>query len=408
MTAQSGDRRSGYVTRRPSDSSAGVIDVNRDRFGGAVRGDHRYSGGSRRYHSNHGYDRYGHNRWNRHHDRRGIYPRPYPYAATYPYRYPYYPRSVYRYPYYGSHYRPIYPWRSGYGYYFGYGRDNYYFGLGYGGTYYPSCGYWPYRHSYVSVYYDAPVIYRYHDVYTYRDVDYVDSTAYNAPTYVPENSGTSYGTTTEPVYDGASTERAVEAGGVSSEIPIEWTYDPPDGVGPPLDWAGVRTPLPGEPSVVDDGLRAFHANDFETARNAFVRAILLDERDAYAKFLYGLASFAQGDYAVAAVSWRRAALADELFVERPPDVRVLYDDAHVFEAQLDELSRVALDRLHDSEVRFALAYLFYATGQPRIASELFRRLADADPADTLARSLADASAQAALKWGPGGAAAGGP
>jgi len=254
------------------------------------------------------------------------------------------------------------------------------------------------------VYYDEPVVYRHHDVFTYHDVDVVDTSTYDTGSIAPDDYDSSY---VPPVQEGTGGLDA-EPVDTNADIPIEWTYDPPDGVGPPLDWAGERTPLPGEPTAVGDGLRAFRANDFETARNAFVRGVLLDDRDAYAKFLYGLASFAQGDYAVAAISWRRAAQADELFLSRPPDVRLLYGNVHAFESQLDELSRVAMDRLHDLDTRFALAYLFYATGEPRIASELFIRIAEDDPTDTLARALADASYEASLKWDPVKAAEGRP
>lgn len=407
------DRRSGFITRRPGSSPGVSIGIDRNRFAGSVSirpdGDSVRVGGAvairpeRDHHGSRG------RRDEHRHGRFGRYDRPYPYAPTYPYIYPYRPAPIYGYPYRPFR-REIYPWRSD-SYYFGlHGRrDHHHRGRSrYLRTYYPSCGYAPFYHSYVSIYYDTPHVYRYHDVYTYHDA--------GGSTY--DTDGATYDARSDEYdsYEAAdSSAQAIDAT-VSSDAfeyseaaPIEWSFDPPDGVGPPLDWSGERTPLPGEPSsALRDGLKAFRMAEFSTARSAFVRAMLMDERDAYAKFLYGLASFAQGDYAVAALSWRRAALADELFLHRPPDVRFLYEMPELFEAQLDLLSRIAVDRLDDRDVRFSLAYVFYATGEPALAGELFRRLAESDPTDELSARFSQACANAAEWLSPDDVAVGAP
>ena len=301
--------------------------------------------------------------------------------------------GYYSYPYRPYH-RSIYPWRP-YDYYnhctldryYRHYRPYYYYGYGY---------YWPYHHAYVSVYYDSPVVYRYHDVYLYHDVD----TGFNQQgisgydTYY-EDPVEPYG----PSDPGPAQDYELSEFNGNPDY-AGWPVDPPDGVGPPLDMANDYDPAMATLSPVGEGIESFRSGDFEGARSAFVRAILADERDGYAKFLYGLANFAVGDYTVAAISWRRAALTSDLFLERPPDVRYLYGDLASFEAQLDRLSRVAREHQDDRDVQFTLAFLLYATGEPRVAAELFERLAGSDSADLLARRLADVCAQAAESFQP--------
>jgi len=263
---------------------------------------------------------------------------------------------------------------------------------GYHSVYVPGYSYSTYVPSYVSVYQSAPVIYRYHDVYTYHDEGVSGASGDDAYGYGAPPAGTNDG---GAGIDDGYYENAPDEGVDQSQPSGVFSYDPPDGVGPPLDWAGENTPLPGGGNPVDEGLRSFRSGDYDAARSAFVRTVLADERDGYAKFLYGLSNFALGDYAVTAVSWRRALRTSNAFLQRPPDVRALYDSAYALDAQTDRLFRVARERQDDRDVRFTLAYLLYASGEPAAAGELFGRLAKSDPADRLAEQLASVCVAAA-------------
>jgi thioredoxin-like negative regulator of GroEL len=346
---------SGHSQSNRNPSSSLTYGHRGNRYAGSLtldrHGDHRSLHGSLLYYGNR--DKY----------RRGypIYPRPYPYAATYPYRYPYAPSAYYRdcsldsY-YYG--YRPIY---SHYPRFYD--------------PYYPLLGY-----SYVSLYYPEPVVYRQveiHHTYSEAPEVYQESTVYQ--------------------------QHADDL--TYNQAPIDSTVRPAppvDQVGPMDQTAQAADLVEPEPAVneeqlaiVGEGVVAFREGNYDEARNAFVRAVLADERDGYAKLLYGLTSFATGDYAVAAVSWRRALLTSDMLIDRPPDVRYLYEDEAAFRSQFDALTRIASERPDDRDVNFVLAYLLYATGEAERAATLFDRLAETDKADALSATLAETAKEKA-------------
>ncbi len=242
------------------------------------------------------------------------------------------------------------------GHYYNQYRPIYYSGYAY---YYPP---WPY-YSYVSVYQYDPVVYRpygYNTVYIERSYE-VDSGYGVADVY----------------YDAA---------GQGQPGSFESTH----GVAPPAD-AAIST----YDDITQERLRplleeageAFAAGRYEDARNLYIRAMLADERDGYAKLLYGMSSFALGEYEVASVAVRRALLTTELLIDQPLDLRTLYAEPLLFERQLDELIRRVQQNKDDQAAKFLLGYLNYSIGRVEAAVAMFTELSTIDPADTLALKL---------------------
>jgi len=148
-------------------------------------------------------------------------------------------------------------------------------------------------------------------------------------------------------------------------------------------------------AAVRDGNSAFAVGRYDDARRAYVRAVLLDEKDGAAKLLYGLASFAEGDYAVAATALRRALVATPDLIDYPFNIVALYGSDARFNEQLNALSRHIGSNPEDREALLLLGYLQYASGGAAESQVVFGAIADADPTDDLAVFLRDAAIRAA-------------
>lgn len=238
---------------------------------------------------------------------------------------------------------------------------------------------YPYRrpyfgYHYTSVYYDEPVVYRLAPpsvVYVENETVYVDddpdvTVVYDDPDVTV-------------VYEEELPETSALAG-----IPPPCVTDLP-AQQPETD------PYPtigDDPStVVQEGAAAFAAGHFEKAQHLFIEAVMADERDGYAKLLYGVAAFATGDFRLAGVTIRRALRTSEGLVYRPLDVRTLYGDQSVFKTHRLALLTHVKNYPADRDAKFVLAYVDYATAQPELAAERFGELAAADKNDDLAMRL---------------------
>ncbi len=240
------------------------------------------------------------------------------------------PQRYYRGAYYSHRYRPI----------------NYY-----------GCDYYRpwYGYTYSTVYYPEPYVYRFYDTNVY----YTDRT-YEA----------------DDVYEAAAPS-PVDAG--NEPLPPTGTYR-------------VLT-AQEEATLLGQGNAAFMAGRYDEARRLYVSAMLADERDGYAKFLYALANFAMRDYEVAGMAIRRALLTTTDLIDYPVDVRSLYPQPTLFEAQLEDLTRFVADHPHDRGALLLLGYMHYAGGQPKPALSVLDRLAKIDPDDDIASLLRDAVAR---------------
>lgn len=143
-------------------------------------------------------------------------------------------------------------------------------------------------------------------------------------------------------------------------------------------------------SWVELGNTAFAAERYDEARHLYMRAVLADDDDGYAKLFYGLANFALGDYGAAATAVRRALQSIPDLIEDPIDLRVLYTDELVVQAHLARLKQLVETRPGDREARFLLGYLYYATGAPVQAQTVLQSLAGLSAEDELVAFVSDA------------------
>lgn len=245
--------------------------------------------------------------------------------------------------YYGSYYRPTYLYAYPY--------------------FVPTYGYGFGSSGYISYYPDAAT--RYDDAPTYTDSAYSGpSQSYvNGPSagYAPgppANSGGAYAIPSQPQVQSEST---------------------------------TRQPDPVVLAAVGEGNDAFAAGRFGDARRAYIRAVLLDENDGTAKLLYGLATFAEGDFGVAATAVRRALATTPDLIDYPFNIVALYGDEVRFNEQMDALTRHVGANPENRNAVLLLGYLQFASGGAAEAQVVFAALADADPTDSLVVFLRDAA-----------------
>jgi tetratricopeptide (TPR) repeat protein len=160
------------------------------------------------------------------------------------------------------------------------------------------------------------------------------------------------------------------------------------------------TPEQQPPAAVVEGNAAFAAGRYDEARGLYVRAVMTDERDGYAKTLYAWANFALGDYEVAAAALRRALLTTPDLVDNPLDLRTFYPDRAVLDRHADALMRFLADHPQHREAQLLWGYLLYSIGQAEPAASVFTSLAGADQNDALLPLLRDAAVRNARSPSP--------
>ena len=236
-----------------------------------------------------------------------------------------------------------------------------------------------YGYTYSSVYYDVPYV-----AEIYRDDSY-----YAAPAPVARVDAAPATTSSGVVeYDTTVPASAVNASSGAVSVPAAYTTGGADVV--------VGEPAPDWGPVLGEGNAAFTMGRYDDARRLYVRAMLVDERDGYAKILYAWANFAIGDYELAATAIRRAVMTTPDLIEYPVDVRTLYADPLVFEGQLSQLAHYTTDHPDDREALLVLAYLHYSIGEAAAASTLLAdAVGPADASDMVLSLLRDAATTAA-------------
>lgn len=146
---------------------------------------------------------------------------------------------------------------------------------------------------------------------------------------------------------------------------------------------------PNDTTLVGRGNAAFLEGRYGDARLQYISAVLADERDGHAKFLYAVANFAHEDYAVAGIALRRALLTTPTLMDYPVDVRPLYPDEKVLLGQMNKLAQYVQARPNDDSTKLLLGYLLYAVGKPTAALTMLNPLAQAGKDDSLAVLLRD-------------------
>jgi tetratricopeptide (TPR) repeat protein len=227
-----------------------------------------------------------------------------------------------------------------------------------------------YGYNYSTVYTPFPYVYRYYDTDVYdTDIYYVDQPEHVV--YEIEKPG-----------DGMAGPR-VEAR-----------------EGPPV--TGETYPVLTESddsTLIGQGNAAFLARRYDEARRLYSTAMLADERDGYAKFLYALANFAADDYDVAGLALRRALMTTSELIDYPVDVRALYPDGPTFETQLNKLIGYLGAHPGSADSLLLLGYLHYAGGDPERALAVLTDLAASASNDDLVALLRDAVARVVERGG---------
>jgi tetratricopeptide (TPR) repeat protein len=244
-------------------------------------------------------------------------------------------------------------------------------------------------------YYAAPAV-----VYTQPTVvvetpEYGGTTYYSqpAPTYYAD-SGTTY--VESQVYPAPSVEG-------SGSTYVERQYAVP--TAPPTTAPPVQQPAPQQEApakqpdqrvlaTVGKGNEQFGAGRYADARRSYGEAIAIDDTDGIAELLYGLASFAEGDFTTASVSTRRAMEATPDLVYYPFNIKALYRDQMKFQEHIAALARHSDAQPGDQDAQFLLGYMWYASGDAQNARTIFGGLATNNPDEKLYSALRDASGEA--------------
>ncbi len=246
-------------------------------------------------------------------------------------------------------------------------------------------GYHPYRRAYYPYYgsYDYDPYYSYASVFDYGYRPLLPASSDTTVIYM-QDAGTTQPAATETYYSApaqpAPTAETVYSAPqpVDTEMPQVQSVAPSESTEEQVSW-------------VELGGTAFAAGRYDEARHLYMRAVLADDTDGYAKLFYALANLAAGEYGAAATAVRRALEAAPELIDDPIDLRTVYSDASVLDEHLAALSRLAEAQPGDQEARFLLGYLHYATGKPQEALTFMQSVADASPADALAGFVRDAA-----------------
>ncbi|MHC4066346.1 MAG: tetratricopeptide repeat protein [Planctomycetota bacterium] len=150
---------------------------------------------------------------------------------------------------------------------------------------------------------------------------------------------------------------------------------------------------------LERGDAAFTAGDYAEARRHYIRAQLDGPYAGEASLAYGLTRFAEGDYALAAMAFRRGLAAVPDAIDRPIDVLHFYGASGDPAAHLTALTDHLAERPDDAYGWFVLGYVRFGSGDAFGALDAFDRTIVLDPQEQLPYLLRDA-AQAAFRSQP--------
>lgn len=142
-----------------------------------------------------------------------------------------------------------------------------------------------------------------------------------------------------------------------------------------------------EPDLLDLGNAAFNQGDYREALRSYIAAIMSDETNGYPRLFYGVGQFALGDYSLAAIGIRRALAVSPDLIANPIDVRSIYPAESVFLEHMRNLQVYLVENPTDTEAKFLLGYLHFASASPENALSLFSATLADVPGDSLVLEL---------------------
>jgi tetratricopeptide (TPR) repeat protein len=234
-------------------------------------------------------------------------------------------------------------------------------------------------------YYSEPAPY-----YADSGTTYVQTETYGAPvesgtTYVEKRVETQYGTpgvTSAPPTIGMPPTAPPASAPPASQQPA------PQGEAP------VKQPDQRVLAAVGQGNEHFGAGRYAEARKAYGEAMGIDDTDGVAMLLFGLASFAEGDFATAGTVTMKALDATPDLIYYPFNIKALYRNSTKFQEHVNALARRVDSDPGDDQARFLLGYMWYASGDAQNAKVVFESLAASKPSEELYPALRDAATQA--------------
>lgn len=198
------------------------------------------------------------------------------------------------------------------------------------------------------------------------------------------------------VYDGGTT--VATSGADTAVTPGTVTVPAEPGQAPALEIPAEQQAVDDDVSqaaleLIDRGSRAFVDGRYAEARHSFLRAVMMDDSDGYARLFYAFASFAMGDYELAAVALRRSIAMEAAFATDPIDIRGFYPDEDTFKAHVSQLNGHIEANPEDKDARFVLAYVHYASGEPGKAIEMLSKLTAVSASDETAAQVLEGAKQ---------------
>jgi Flp pilus assembly protein TadD len=149
-------------------------------------------------------------------------------------------------------------------------------------------------------------------------------------------------------------------------------------------------------AAVGKGNEHFGAGRYAEARKAYGEAMGIDDSDGVAMLLFGMANFAEGDFATASTVTMKALDATPDLVYYPFNIKSLYRDPAKFQEHVNALARRVDADPSDEQARFLLGYMWYSSGDAQNARVVFESLATSKPSEELYPALRDAATQAVV------------
>ncbi len=227
-----------------------------------------------------------------------------------------------------------------------------------------------------------------HDDYEYPDTYNSNTTIYignAAGPYQQEYDNHAENATTvivDPALSGSSTSPGSAGYERVSDAPLDGRQ-----IDGSLVESSYQASIPPAATFIERGNQAFMAGRYDQAQDLYLQAVLVDARDSYAKLFLGLASFARGDFEMAALSFRQAMLLTDELLTQPIDLRQFYTEPTDLKGQLNRLERLVIREPANRDAKFLLGFIYFSVGQSEKALTVLITLTDIYPTDELAASL---------------------
>lgn len=147
----------------------------------------------------------------------------------------------------------------------------------------------------------------------------------------------------------------------------------------PAQVGANQTTVPVPETRLDRAYVAFLQGEYAEAQKQSLQAMLEENHEGIAHLMYGLSSFAHGDYELAASAIEKAIQENDDVLQAPLDIRSLYADVDELETQINQLLEYRDKNPASRDAQFVLAYVLYAAELPERAFLEVNKLVQAYP-----------------------------